>query len=77
MPTDPTMGLRVAEVIREARLAKGWTQTHADRRIGSSCGVRQWEVGRYLPQLALWPCIVQALEISPERERWAIHGGEG
>lgn len=77
MPTDPTMALRVAEVIREARLAKGWTQTHADDRIGSGRGVAQWEAARHLPQLALWACIVQALEISPERERWAIHGGEG
>ena len=73
--TDAAMAARVAQVIREAREAKGWSKPRAANAIGCAVSVyRQWEDRRHIPRLQLWPHIVAGLDISPERERWAVHG---
>lgn len=72
--TDPrrTSTHPIGELIRERRLARGWTQEHAAERAGVSVGSwRSTETGRRRPRPATFAAIIAALELSPDDVRRA------
>lgn len=62
-----TSGHPVGELIRERRLARGWTQEDAAERAGVSVGSwRNTESGRRRPRPATFAAIIASLELTPD-----------
>jgi transcriptional regulator with XRE-family HTH domain len=58
--------MTLAEQIREAREARGWTHTQLGAAIGVGAQtVMSWEAGRRLPSTAPWLALCAVLGLDP------------